>query len=278
MGGMVNAEAAQLSRERVKWSFGQNWEKYLRKITPERLQEAKESLMAAFDGRDFRGKTFLDIGCGSGLFSLAAHELGATVTSIDVDPHSIRCAEILRGDRQGWKVLQRSVLTASDLPTSDLVYSWGVLHHTGDLKSALWAALRCVGDGGVACIALYNTPRLPRVQLALKRTYNRLPTILRPIMTANYALAWIAAHAALRHETPRSFIGNYARNSRGMSFWRDCEDWLGGLPCDFTEPEAFTTLLPEGFTVVRTVLRSRGANHEYLIERAGIGSRMANEP
>jgi 2-polyprenyl-6-hydroxyphenyl methylase/3-demethylubiquinone-9 3-methyltransferase len=99
------------------FAFGKNWREFVEKhLTAERVAEAQESLRKFTRGYDFHGKTFLDIGCGSGLFSLCAHRLGAQVTSFDVDKDSVGCCEYLhnssaahRGESAG-SVLDRNSL------------------------------------------------------------------------------------------------------------------------------------------------------------------------
>src|SRR4051812_49312550 len=109
------------------------------------------------------GQRFLDVGSGSGLFSLAARRLGASVHSFDYDPQSVACTAQLKkrffATDGSWKVERGSALDPvylKSLGEFDIVYSWGVLHHTGQM----WKALDLVGGpvkkGGKLFIALYN--------------------------------------------------------------------------------------------------------------------------
>lgn len=270
----VNTEAAEEAGEVVGFSFGENWAKYLNALTDSELQHAKDSLQEAFASEGIDGRRFLDLGSGSGLFSYAAHSLGSrTVVSIDVDPNSIACTAFLRkraGDPATWAIAQGSVLDPEFLAgfePVDRLYSWGVLHHTGAMWQAFDAALALIAPGGSGCIALYNRPRRPRLHMALKRTYNRLPRVLRPLMTALYGLAQII-RLSVTGQNPITHIRNYGQTSRGMSFWRDLEDWLGGLPYEFAEPaEVQRRATQRGLTVLRSVVAPAGSNNEYLISR-----------
>jgi 2-polyprenyl-6-hydroxyphenyl methylase/3-demethylubiquinone-9 3-methyltransferase len=145
------------------FAFGKNWRAFVEKhLTAERVEEARQSLLKFAKGYDFSGKTFLDIGCGSGLFSLCAHRLGAQVTSFDVDKDSVGCCEYLHeleARPASWRITHGSVLDETFLATLgkfDFVYSWGVLHHTGDLWRAIGNAAGLVKDGGSFYIAIYN--------------------------------------------------------------------------------------------------------------------------
>src|SRR5262245_45349652 len=121
-----------------RFAFGKNWQEFLRIIDETRIRQAEDSLAVMLRESTLVGKSFLDIGCGSGLFSLAARRLGARVHSFDFDADSVACADELRrryfqGDPQ-WTIEQGSVLDShymSALGNFDIVYSWGVLHHTG---------------------------------------------------------------------------------------------------------------------------------------------------
>src|SRR5689334_16942781 len=128
----INDEAAKRSGERIGFSFGENWQRYLDEVDEAQLRQAEESLQESFAWAQLAGETFVDLGCGSGVFSLAARHLGAQVTSVDVDPASVACAERLRGPEDAsWHVRLASVLEPETLPHGSRVYSWGVLHHTG---------------------------------------------------------------------------------------------------------------------------------------------------
>src|SRR5467141_2182790 len=146
-----------------RFAFGENWARFLALLDDQRIRDAEESLRSKLGVQSLAGRSFLDVGSGSGLFSLAARRLGARVHSFDYDPQSVACTRLLRdrffpGDAD-WKINQGSVLYAGYLATLgrfDVVYSWGVLHHTG----AMWAALKnvttLVAPGGLLYLAIYN--------------------------------------------------------------------------------------------------------------------------
>lgn len=274
MRGFVNEEAAQRSGERVSFSFGENWRKYLDGLTEERVAHAESSLRKSFGGAAIPGQHFVDIGCGSGLFSLCALRMGAgKVTSIDVDPASIACAEALRSasGRPGhWDIRMGSVLDRAFLQTVEpgaRIYSWGVLHHTGAMWAAIENVFSLVGPGGLFCLALYNRPYLAGAQMALKRLYNLLPRPLKPVLASAYAGGLLGA-IALTGRNPAGYARDYGRRARGMSFWRDVEDWLGGLPFEFTSEETLRPFVEaRGFAVETVVVARPGGNNEYLLRK-----------
>jgi 2-polyprenyl-3-methyl-5-hydroxy-6-metoxy-1,4-benzoquinol methylase len=146
-----------------RFEFGKNWSRFLSLLNDKRITEAEKSLRQMLETEDLTGKSFLDIGSGSGLFSLAARRLGARVHSFDFDPHSVACTTELRRryfpDDESWTIAEESALHReylTSLGTFDVVYSWGVLHHTGQMWQALDNAGLPVKRGGKLFIAIYD--------------------------------------------------------------------------------------------------------------------------
>lgn len=229
---------------RAGFSFGRNWEDYLRRaLTPERVEHATRRTCALLGLERLDGLSFLDVGCGSGLFSLVAHRLGAArVLSFDVDERSVACCRELRaraGEPAGWEVARGSILDAAfvaALPRCDVVYAWGVLHHTGDLWGAIEAAASRVAPGGLFALAVYNRVehsflgalRGSRGALLLKRAYRGGGWAGRRAIEA----CWVCRDVVkwlVRLRNPLVEIRHYAEQ-RGMSWWHDVRDWLGGYP------------------------------------------------
>jgi 2-polyprenyl-3-methyl-5-hydroxy-6-metoxy-1,4-benzoquinol methylase len=275
-----NHEAALQSGEQIGFSFGENWQKYAACLDEARIQQARISLQNSFADLELADHRFIDVGCGSGLFSLCARRAGASeVVSFDVDPNSVACARALRqreGRPSNWAILRGSVLDTAFLESiepASRVYSWGVLHHTGSVWEAIEKAMLLVAPGGLLCLGLYNRPNHVRRSLALKRIYNSLPRPLRPLLSLAYGSALLGAVALVRRESPTKYVSEYGRRSRGMSFWRDVEDWLGGLPCEFVDEHDVREFAePRQFVVERVLRRGPGANNEYLLRRTGSGS------
>lgn len=232
-----------------RFAFGQNWSKYLVAVDQSAIDEARESLVKAVGQSDLTGQTFLDIGCGSGIFSLAARTLGASVLSFDVDADSVQCAITLRknyfSDDPKWEIKQGSILDGAftgQLRPFDQVYAWGVLHHTGDMWKALGNAASLVRPGGRLVIAIYNDQgHWSRIWLRIKKIYNRLPKFLRIpfvliVMLPREIRSLVLSIATLQ---PSRYVRSWTqyRRFRGMSKWHDLVDWVGGFPFEVAKPE-----------------------------------------
>lgn len=271
----VNSEASRRSGERIRFSFGRNWRSFLKEINPQRMEMALRSLREITGKDDLSGERFIDVGSGSGVFSLCALRLGAlAVTSIDIDPHSIACTRTLyarSGRPSHWRILRGSALNRdfiNQVGQGSIVYSWGVLHHTGAMWEAIENAMRLVAPAGVLCLALYNYPNNPARHMQLKRFYNRLPEPLQPALAAAYAAARLRTVTFSQHRNPFTYVRDYPKHSRGMSFWRDVVDWLGGLPCEFaSEDEVQQFAARHGFRLEHVVVGTPGANNEYRLRR-----------
>lgn len=232
-----------------RFGFGENWRSFVSVVDDERIRTAEESLRTMLDVPDLRGRTFLDLGCGSGLFSLAAANLGAErIHSFDYDADSVRATTEMRA-RHGhaevdWTI-ERGDATDTDYVRSlgqfDVVYAWGVLHHTGAMWRAMENAIGAVAPGGKFFTSIYNDQgRTSRRWLKVKKLYNRLPAPARvpyavAVMLPSEARSFAGATVRGR---PMRYIGPWlGERERGMSRWHDLIDWVGGYPFEVAKPE-----------------------------------------
>lgn len=255
----------------LRFAFGRNWRSFLKALDDHRIDEARRRLCESLGRDDLHGVRALDIGSGSGLSSLVMHQLGADLVSFDYDADSVACTEELRRryapGATNWQIMQGSALDPAfmaGLGHFDLVYSWGVLHHTGSMWPAIELAEACVAPQGKLLLALYNDQgRRSRAWHAIKRIYcNSAP--------GRWLVGWVfyplfAAYALwqdLRHfHAPGTYAREYAKK-RGMSLFHDWRDWLGGFPFEVAKPAAVERkLAARGFTLQReTLTRGMGCN------------------
>jgi 2-polyprenyl-6-hydroxyphenyl methylase/3-demethylubiquinone-9 3-methyltransferase len=270
-----------------RFGFGANWRQFLALVNDERITQAVESMKALLEVESLEGKTFLDIGSGSGLFSLAARRLGARVHSFDYDEDSVGCTAELRRrfypDDPEWIVEQGSALNADyvkSLGTFDVVYSWGVLHHTGDMWTALEHAHLLTAPGGLLALALYNDAGgRSRRWRTLKRAYNSLPAALRPAFAALTSAPGElrSAAGALARLNPGEYVRTwtkYGETKRGMNRWHDIVDWVGGYPYEYARTDqVFDFFRARGFSLNRLRCSSGALGcNEFVFHKVEPGS------
>lgn len=240
-----------MSTPEIRYGFGANWQSFLdHALNEARIANAVGSLRSLLGRRDLLGRTFLDVGCGSGLFSLAAVLMQSPrVVSFDFDPDSVAAARALR-DRHGipaalWEIARGSVLDQefmASLDGADVVYAWGSLHHTGQMWRAIDAAIAKVRPDGLFAISIYNHVRRQgdrsEMWWHIKKFYNQSPPAVRRLMET----AYVGHHVITRLVTLRNPFPTMNDASgtgrRGMDFMHDVRDWLGGFPYEFASAGA----------------------------------------
>jgi 2-polyprenyl-6-hydroxyphenyl methylase/3-demethylubiquinone-9 3-methyltransferase len=255
----------------LRFAFGKNWTNFLSVVNEDRIAEATARLSEALG--DLRGKSFLDVGSGSGIHSLAAVRLGASrVHSFDYDPQSVACTREMKkrfAPGANWSAEQGSILDENyirSLGQFDVVYSWGVLHHTGNMWKALdLVAIPCVER---LMVAIYHDQGWKsRFWQSYKRAYNRRSRPVQWLMEV-LVLGWAWGKPFVRR--PRQTIARWKNyiSDRGMSPWYDVVDWAGGYPFEVAVPEKVVSFFVQrGFTLEDSEIRGGGNCNDFVFCR-----------
>jgi 2-polyprenyl-6-hydroxyphenyl methylase/3-demethylubiquinone-9 3-methyltransferase len=229
-----------------RFQFDRNWSMSLDSLSEEQIDRAEKRLKQMLNIESLRGKPFIGTGPGSGLFSLAARRLGVRVHSLDYDPYSFTSTVELRarcfpedGERQVelGSVLDKAYLES--LGQSEIVYSWGVLHHAGFMWQAMENTVPKVKPRGTPFIANYKGQgkRSHRLR-SVNKTYNSLSKKLRFLVLwpTFLQLWWKRLLKDALAGRPLQSFRNY-KALRGMSLWHDVVDWVGGYFFEVAKPE-----------------------------------------
>jgi 2-polyprenyl-6-hydroxyphenyl methylase/3-demethylubiquinone-9 3-methyltransferase len=239
------------------FKFGENWENFSQLITTERIDAAKQSLVELISQEKLAGKSFMDFGCGSGLFSIAAAELGAwPVIGVDLDQESIQTSK-MNNDR--WlpektiRLENLSVLNDAGmekLPMVDVGYAWGSLHQTGAMRRAIHNCASRVKPGGIFVIAIYNRHFTSPLWQPIKKLYNVSGKFVQNVMVAIFTPIIALAKFLVTGKNPYVL-------SRGMNFKHNVIDWVGGYPYEYGNVKELTKILENENLSVEKVLPAK---------------------
>lgn len=264
----------------MRFGFGKNWERFIKKtFSEERVAIAQKHLLGFLGMENLQGKYFLDVGCGSGLHSLAALRAGAVrIVSFDIDQDSVNTTHKLKefaGNPASWEVRQGSILNAEftkTLDPADVVYSWGVLHHTGEMWRALENTVGLMKEESFLYIALYTDSEyfgLPKeFWLDVKQRYNRGGWLMKRKMGFWYFWEFYL-HKRLSALPDLLKQARDYKKSRGMAIYTDAVDWLGGWPMEYSTEEEVKRFGTEKMGLTLINIKTGQANIEYLFFRTG---------
>ena len=236
------------------FKFGENWKNFSNLIDNNRLKEAVTSLKKLTNKKSLNNLSFLDIGCGSGLSSLAAIQLNCKkIYAIDQDEQSIKTTKkVLQKSRfKKVKVEKKDLFTLNEKEKFDIVYSWGVLHHTGNMLEAIKKSTKMVSKNGMLILALYKKTKLCNLWKIEKYIYKSSPKVIQNFIKNLFIFLFKLA-MILKRKNFSNYINDY-KTKRGMDFYHDVHDWLGGYPYESISIEEISKIMDKfGYKMIRS--------------------------
>ena len=259
-----------------RFRFGENWRSFSGTLDRSQLAASIQGLLRLLTPEQLAGKSFADVGCGSGLHAAAAATLGVRrVFAIDQDSECVAVAREAFSQYAPPIDAHFQTLSVFDLDPSqngrfDVVYSWGVLHHTGNLEGALRKAAALVDRDGLLVLALYRPTHLDRFWRWEKRWYLRSGPSAQRFAQFLYTAVVAAAQVA------RGRFRFTLERTRGMNYHHDLHDWLGGYPYEnIAAAHLHERLTRLGFEPVKVLSRPKGVGllgsgcDEFVYRRPG---------
>jgi len=243
------------NKKNIAFNFGDNWQKFSdNSLDNLKFEQASNSINQLIGYDKIKGSTFLDIGCGSGIFAIAASLAGAKkVVGIDISKQSILASTNNKkklAEKNTIDFLHKSIFDddIAKLGLFDIVYSWGVLHHTGKMWEAIDAASRLVDDNSLFVIAIYNKHWSSRTWNLIKKFYNAAPTLIQKLMIWIFYAVIAIAKLIVTRKNP------FKKKKRGMNFYYDVIDWVGGYPYEYAEKDEIVQHMEKlGFKCIKFV-------------------------
>ena len=188
--------------------FGYSWQRF-NDLTQEQETQFRGWTVHLSPERDWKGKSFLDGGCGAGRNSYWAMSYGAeSCMAVDLDDRSLEAA---RRNLSGFPTAEIRKCSIYDIPFQDrfdIAFSVGVIHHLNDPQLAVRKLAQAVKPGGQVLIWVYGYENLEFYVNVLnplrKLFFSWMPLwLVRTLAWVPAALLWMLVRVGI---TPLGYL------------------------------------------------------------------------